>query len=334
MFADRKRPSLGKARTRLPWPKGREFKILSLDGGGIRGIYSSHLLALCEDSFGPAADRFDLIAGTSTGGIIAIGLGLGLSAHTLDDLYVLDGRDVFPADIFRRGYLKKFRWLFRPIHDHKALERHLRSVLGQRMFGESQCRLVIPAFVGPNPQIAVFKTDHHPDYARDWESEAWKVARATSAAPTFFRGHQEQDAFFLDGGIWANNPIVCAVAEALGTYDIVPDQIRIMSIGTGSGAVPISERAVRAGAIGWLGIINTAMFLTSDSALSQARFIVGFDRVLRFDPEPTRPVALDDWATAAGIFPGLAEADFSASESAIAEFFRQTVSPRERFYTI
>lgn len=292
-------------------------------------------MASCEQAFGPVGAHFDLIAGTSTGGIIAIGIGLGLPAETINGLYLQKGREIFPDDILRRGFLKEIRWLFRPVHSHEALERNLIVTFGDREFGASNNRLVIPAFLGPDPQVAVFKTDHHPDYKRDWQSQAWKVARSTSAAPTFFKGHEEKGAFFLDGGVWANNPIVCAVAEAIGAYDISPDQIRILSIGTGTSSKRINERAVRAGAIGWRGIIETAMFLTSDSALSQARFIVGFDNVVRFDPKFSdgETIALDDWKRAKSTMPALAEDDFIRSKVDLSQFFQSVVAPRERFYS-
>src|SRR3546814_18109368 len=82
MFTDRRAGSLGSRRVRQPWPDGKVFKILSLDGGGIKGIYSAQFLARCEQELTtgkPLASYFDMIAGTSTGGIIALGLALGYS---------------------------------------------------------------------------------------------------------------------------------------------------------------------------------------------------------------------------------------------------------------
>ena len=75
MFTDRRASSLRTRRRRQPWPRARMFKILSLDGGGIKGVYTAELLRQCEEAFGPVGKHFDMIAGTSTGGIIALGLG-------------------------------------------------------------------------------------------------------------------------------------------------------------------------------------------------------------------------------------------------------------------
>ena len=79
MFTDRRAGSLATRRVRQPWPKDKPFKILSLDGGGIKGLYTAELLRLCEERFGRGlriGRYFDLIAGTSTGGIIALGMKL------------------------------------------------------------------------------------------------------------------------------------------------------------------------------------------------------------------------------------------------------------------
>ena len=120
MFTDRKSKSLHKRRERLPWPDGKPFKILLLDGGGIRGVYASTLLRLVEDEFGSCTNHFDLIAGTSTGGIIAVALGLGVSAKQIDHLYVVEGEEIFPKSNFPP--LRFFQQLFGPIHDHRVLE--------------------------------------------------------------------------------------------------------------------------------------------------------------------------------------------------------------------
>ena len=338
MFKDRRAQTLREKRAKQFWPKDRPFKVLSLDGGGIRGVFAAHILREIESRYGPIAEFFDLIAGTSTGGIIGLGLGLGVPADEIERFYFVDGAKIFPPSLFHHRLFQKvsfLRRLTRPSHDHKALESLLLSVFGERTFGEAKCRMVIPAFLGPDPQISVFKTDHHPDYKRDWQTAAWKVARATSAAPTFFEAHDEQDAFFLDGGLWANNPVLCAAIEAVSAYDIDPSQIEILSIGTGSQAEKLDQKLIRSGLIGWRGAIETAMFLTSDSHLSLARFLVGYTNVLRIDP--TRygapNIELDDWATAVEVLPSLGDRVLFEEGERIEHFFECKVRERERHYT-
>ena len=121
------------------------FRILALDGGGIKGAFTAAALATLEKETGlKAVDHFDLITGTSTGGILAIGLGLGFSAHELLNFYVEHGAAIFPSTgmIDRPGMI--WRWLFAPKHSHAILRGELVKILGSRKFGESRTRLVIP----------------------------------------------------------------------------------------------------------------------------------------------------------------------------------------------
>jgi patatin-like phospholipase/acyl hydrolase len=252
-FTNRRVHSRTSPRERLPWPKGKPFRILSLDGGGIRGLYSARLLELIEKEITDGrsvADYFDLVAGTSTGGIIAVGLGFSKSASSLTKLYLEGGRQIFPPETYKRtkrvlhNYGQNLRG---PKYDHQPLAALLYQELGDGLLGHSKSRLVIPSFMVPSSEIAVFKTDHHPDYKRDHQMAAWEVCRATSAAPTFFAPHERNGRGFVDGGLWANNPILVAVTEALSAFDIAPDQLNILSIGTGNQPYEISLKQARGG---------------------------------------------------------------------------------------
>lgn len=159
-FTERRVNSLKTRRERLPWPADKPFRILSLDGGGIRGIYAATILARVEARITngePIGDYFDAIAGTSTGGIIAIGLGLKKSAAQIQKLYTESGSQVFPEFWSRHPKLKFIRQLFYFLHDHRVLERLLYDTFQDATLGDSSARLVIPAFLGPETQIAVLK---------------------------------------------------------------------------------------------------------------------------------------------------------------------------------
>ena len=282
----------------------------------------------------PIADYFDALAGTSTGGIIAIGLGLKKPATQIKELYVEKGGRVFPPFWSRHPRLKFFRQFFRVLHDHRVLEALLYDTFKDARLGDSSARLVIPCFLGPRTQIAVLKTDHHPDFQKDYLMTAWEAARATSAAPAFFKGHDGDGYVFLDGGVWANNPIMAAVVDALSAYDIAREQIEIFSIGTGNAPYQISKFAVRGGLFQWLEIIKGAMFLTTDNAQSQATLLLGPERILRVEPDgDAADIELDDWTNAKATLPPLANADLAANRERIAEFFREKVASRHRFYT-
>lgn len=339
MFTDRRANSLHKKRERQPWPKGQTFKILSLDGGGIKGIYTAELLRHCEEAFGNVAKHFDMIAGTSTGGIIALGLGLGISTADITAFYQDDGRKVFPPLPLRwlGRTRQKFSWLFiKPKLMHEELEEALKHRFGNHLLGESTARLVIPAFMMPKTEIAVFKTDHHKDFRNDHLTPMWRVARSTSAAPTYLKGHEHEESgrIFIDGGVWANNPVMIAIVDALTAYDLIPEQIDIFSIGTGNQPFELSKASIYGGLLAWREVIKAAMFLTTDNATAQAKLLLGPNRCLRLEPSGENAlVEMDDYDVAFARLPALARQDFLTNRNSIASFFADTVSPRERHYS-
>ena len=215
------------------------FRILSLDGGGIRGVFPAALLARLEEHLEYPIDRyFDLIAGTSTGGIIAIGLGLGLSAADILKLYVEQGPAIFDQEHgaienWVRQKVRGMAHLLVTKHSSEPLRRALEDVLGRRKLGESRTRLVIPAWHPVLERVYIYKTAHHPRLESDYKQPAIDAAMATAAAPTFLKPHMTESAVELvDGGVWANNPIGVAAIEAIGMLGWPGDRLKILSIGT------------------------------------------------------------------------------------------------------
>ena len=180
----------------------------------------------------PIGRYFDLIAGTSTGGIIAIALGLGLSAADILRLYVEHGPAIFGQDHGQvenwiRQKLRGMAHLFFTKHSSEPLHGALEEILGRRKLGESQTRLVIPAWHPVLERVYIYKTAHHPRLETDYRQPA------TAAARTFFKPHMTELAVELvDGGVWANNPIGVAAIEAIGMLGWPGDQLKILSIGT------------------------------------------------------------------------------------------------------
>ena len=157
--------------------ESKPFRILSLDGGGIKGVFTAAFLAEIERMTGKhLTDYFDLIAGTSTGAIIAIGLGIGLSGSELLSFYVSNGTTIFPSvgliDRFRGG----FRWLVGGKHDPRPLRNALESAFGDKKLSDSRSRLVIPAFNAVDGSITVFKTAHCERFKQDYLRSCVDVA--------------------------------------------------------------------------------------------------------------------------------------------------------------
>ena len=291
-----------------PWPKDRRFRILSIDGGGIRGIFPAAVLAGLERGFtggNPISDYFDLVAGTSTGGILALGLGAGYAARDLLDLYVERGCEIFPpiADT-RYGRLKRgarsTSQYFRYLYDRDALQRLLTDKLGDRLFGDSKLRLCIPAFEGKHSEVFVFKTPHHRDYKTDRFEKMINVGLATAAAPTYFRPLEHNDYVLVDGGVWSNNPIMLAVIEALTCFNMTRDQIDVLSLGCGDDRYIVSQDQIaKGGILHWRTIMFAAMRLQSLATTNQAKLLLGPPAVTRIDAPTFEPsISLDDWTRA------------------------------------
>ena len=124
-----------------------------------------------------------------------------------------------------------------------------------------------------------------------------KVAAATAAAPTFFRPLQAGGYAFVDGGVWANNPVMIGVVDALSCFDVTRQRISVLSLGCGTKSCSLNRAQMMGGGLwAWRGIIETAMSLQSQNALGQAGLLIGAERLIRLDaPMAGRPVELDDW---------------------------------------
>jgi patatin-like phospholipase/acyl hydrolase len=318
---------------RIPqaWPKDRRFRILSIDGGGIKGIFPATVLAELERRYTAGrsiAACFDLVAGTSTGGILGLGLGAGYSAVQLADLYVQRGSEVFPPTAATRlgrliARLRDARRFAQYIYDPNALQRMLADTLGQKLFGESQVRLCIPSFEGKYSEVFVYKTPHHDDYQNDRYQRMVTVGMATAAAPTYFRPVDHGEYTLVDGGLWANNPVILAVIEALTCFDISRDQIDVLSIGCGDDKFNVDGRQITwGGSWFWKNAIEAAMRLQSLAATNQARLLLGPPAVVRIDaPTFTPRLRMDDWRRSVEVLPPVAIAAVDQLGDAIAAKF-------------
>jgi uncharacterized protein len=262
------------------------FQILSLDGGGIKGIFSAGILAAIEDDLNiNVTDHFDLIAGTSTGGIIAIGLGLGLRPREIVEFYLHEGPKIFP----RSFGLKSFQHWFRRKFSAAPLEEALKRCFKEKRFGDSTKRLIIPSYNLGEDDVYLFRTPHDERLRRDFKVPAWKVAKATSAAPTFFPTARDVDSLrLIDGGVWANNPTLVALTEAVATLRIAMSDIHIFSIGTSNAINHRRKRLNRGGIIAWgrgSAAVDVIMRGQSIGVRNQVNFLLGKDHVERLDPK-------------------------------------------------
>ena len=288
------------ARLKQPWPQGRPFRILSIDGGGIRGVFPAAFLAELEKRFLGAtsiANHFDMIAGTSTGGIIALALAHGLSTQEALNIYVERGDKIFPPAAGLGKLSRMLRWVFKPKHDQSALKDELLRIFGDKVLDDAMTRLVIPSFEGRHGEPFLYKTPHHPDYQKDRHKKFAHVALHTTAAPSYYPGVDDDGYITIDGGIWANNPVMNALVDALACFDVAREDVRILSLGTGKSTFTVDARAQYGGIKEWafMRSFNAAARAQSRNALGQAYLLVGKNNVTRIDvPESDAPIAMDD----------------------------------------
>lgn len=217
-------------------------RVLSLDGGGIKGVFACAFLAEIEEHLeregkDPRLYKyFDLMAGTSTGGLIAIGLSMGFSARQILEMYVTRGPEIFAQNQRgSAGFAQRFKTFFRsvkgPSYKSIALESALTALLQNRQLGDAKTRLLIPSVHAQTLKPYIFKTRHSARFAKDWKEQAVTVALATAAAPTYFEGHTTPSGVtVLDGGLSANNPVALAVTEAVGELGWTKESVRVLSI--------------------------------------------------------------------------------------------------------
>lgn len=250
-------------------------RILSIDGGGIRGIIPAHVIAHLESVSGkPAAHLFDLIVGTSTGGILALGLTTPApvdasaanepakslprySAAALKALYVKEGATIFSRSLLHR--LRSLGGAVEESYDHDALEAILATYFGSTTLGAAVTPAMVTSYNIQARQTVLLKS---------WQAEHAAIpmrqaARATAAAPTYFEPAQVswagQTHPLIDGGVFLNSPVVSAYAEALRRFP--GDDIHVLSLGTGELTRPISyQQAQSWGAVGWVLPLIDCMF--------------------------------------------------------------------------
>ena len=259
-------------------------RILSIDGGGIKGVFPAAFLADIEITLPHAiGSYFDLIVGTSTGGIIALGLGLGLTASEILDFYRQHGPKIFKGNRF---VLTVKQALWRK-YSNEQLRRALEETFGNRTLSESKNRLVIPSFNIDTGEVYIYKTRHHERFERDYEKTAVEAALATASAPTFFPLFKNSsEASLVDGGVWANNPTSVAVAEAIGTLGWSKDQLRVLSIGCTEEPFDVGLRGRKNIGVLWAFAPQTANVLMqgqSSGSLGLAYTVLGHENVIRIN---------------------------------------------------
>lgn len=274
------------------------FKILSIDGGGILGLYSADILAKIQDEFchgAPLSQYFNLITGTSTGGIIALGLSIGKNASEIVSFYKHCGAEIFPK---RK---RRFWGILKNKYSNKKLKSALEDCLGNKTISDCQTALCIPAIDAALGQPIVFKTNNNGNQLRDENTRLVDIALATSAAPTYFPMHHfDNFTGLVDGGLWQNNPALCGVIEAASYFmgsGKKFEKIDILSIGNPISGMRtgLNTRSKKSGALQWnLKLVFLPMKISSIGVHQIVRFLsknhaLGINKYLRIESNNIPP---------------------------------------------
>ena len=282
------------------------YQILALSGGGFLGLYTACVLAEIEQHSGrPIHSQFDLIAGTSIGGIIALGLAAGTPAATIRDAMVKKGPEIFgdkPPPQTGAGRALALRTnAFRAGYRPEPLREVIETIVGNgRKIGDLRQRVVVPAVNLTKGAPQVFKTSHHETFVRDWRLDVADVVLATSAAPTFFPLHRIGGELFADGGLYANAPDQVALHEAEHFLGWDAADVSMLSIGTTTVQFSFSNTvSVDMGWMAWMeGQRLPSVMISSQQMIVQEmlRHRLG-ERYLRIDqrqsPQQERFLGLD-----------------------------------------
>lgn len=210
----------------------KNLMILSLDGGGVRGIFSAHLLNQIQERLGiNIFETFDLIVGTSTGSIVAASVAANKDLSELVACYETWAQEIFRRRRFRIG-------LFKSKYDINKLKTSLNQFFGDLKLGDIEKPLILNATNVSTGSVHVFKSSYQErlrngDYVRDKEVRLYQAILASCSAPTYFDPVRIANDLICDGSLWANNPVLVGYVDAVRNFKIDPRSIRIFSIGTG-----------------------------------------------------------------------------------------------------
>jgi uncharacterized protein len=224
----------------------KTFRVLSIDGGSMRGLYSASLLSLLSEYFAKTPDfdlgkNFNLITGSSSGSIIACGLASGLPIDTIKNIFIWNGAKIFTNPMPEPGNFKFYKWAlkhsFRNTSKKDELKKALFHTFGEstlhEVYNSRKIALAVPALDALNFKPKVFRTPHlnkEPDY------KLADVILSATAAPVLFPLHKitnGTDEYLIDGAFWMNNPLLLGLSEAL-SLSKKEDEIEIISIGSGN----------------------------------------------------------------------------------------------------
>lgn len=318
----------------------KPFHILALSGGGYRGLYTATVLAELEQAMGaPLAKHFDLICGTSAGGMLALGLAAETPAPELKQLFEVHGKRIFG----HTGLLRRmFGFWIGAKYQATGLESVLAEQFGEMTVGELKHRVLVPSVNCATGRGQFFKTPHHPKFEFDHKMKVVDVARATAAAPAYFPLAKNDRGVYADGGLVGNAPGFFGLHEVRQFLAPGSDtKVRVLAIGTMSiGATVRGSASLDRGVLGWgadlFNLVLSAQESATDYMLQQC---LGDDYYVIDDkatPEQSRDINKLDQVTDGSTLTlrnrGLHSAQFALGHDRFAPFRTHLAAPAQFFH--
>lgn len=267
------------------------YKILSIDGGGIRGIIPARVLERLETHVPGIVQEFDLYAGSSTGAVLAAGFAYGFDPRFMRQMYQGFGKQVFMDSIW--DDLRDLKYILGADYSIDNLKALLERVIGETTLGDLEKKILIATFnlkdESHDPPRWKPKFFHnYPDSRGDSQERLVDVVIRSAAAPIYFPIYQG----YIDGGVSAINPSMCALAQAFNEGFL---DIRLLSLGTGNNPRWLDEQNGDWGVYQWgLNLVNMVMDGGSEVADYQCRQILK-DQYFRLQPQLLKPIGMDEW---------------------------------------
>lgn len=273
------------------------YRIITFDGGGIRGVYTATLLGRLAAKFPSLLKSVSLYSGTSTGGIIALALAAGFSPEVIIEWYRKKAKDIFSDSLFDN--IKDVGSWIGADYNPKKLKKYLTEFFSQKpmkTLGDLPVKVLIPSFdldrEDETPRTWKPKFFHNYPVDSDKRELIVDVAMRTSAAPTYFPSYQG----YIDGGVVANNPCMSALAQALHptTGKQKLNDIRLLSIGTGANPRFISGQNLDWGKGQWVEpIVDVLMDGTMHVASYYCQQVLGDSQYFRLNNYLPKPIDMD-----------------------------------------
>lgn len=270
------------------------FRILSIDGGGIRGVCPAHIISCISERLAvDVYDKFNLIAGTSTGAIVASAISCRIPPKTIIQLF----KEYGPIIFNKKQLLSNLH--IRSLYSNNNLKYVLKEIFQDIKLGDLDKPLILPASSVNLGGVHVFKSSYSSHFTRDKNTLVRDAVLASCSAPVFFNPVQCKEYLLADGGLWANNPVLVAIIDAKRRLSKDFTNLKVLSLGTGHSKIAYKNGKKTMGwgfLTGWKRkkIISYILSLQSESAHNMAQLLLNKEQLLRLNFESDNELSLDD----------------------------------------